>query len=412
MKKPSLSQRRRLIPAHFQPLLRALIAAAGIGLLHTGTSAQTAFYATPAAGQIGPPGTLLRSEPMHWGVPPGAHAWRILYASTGLHGKPIAVSGMVVAPDGAAPATGRPVVAWAHPTSGVVPRCAPSLAWSAMRSIQGLPEMLARGEVVVATDYPGLGTQGPHPYLVGASAGAAVLDSVRAARQLQEAHAGSRFAAWGHSQGGHAVLFAGLMAARYAPELQLVGVAAAAPATDLETLMRDDFDSTGGRNLTAMTLWSWSRVYGAPIQAVVAPSAMPTVDALADECIESIYDVLRRQHTGKGLAKTFLTVPDITRVEPWQTLMRDNIPGPLPPNMPLMLVQGDADTLVLPQVTTSYMRKLCARGSNVTMLTVHGDGHGFVARDAAPQAVGWIADRFAGRPVRNDCAAVNVAVTS
>ena len=32
-----------------------------------------------------------------------------------------------------------------------------------------LARLLARGWVVVATDYPGLGTPGPHPYLVGQS---------------------------------------------------------------------------------------------------------------------------------------------------------------------------------------------------------------------------------------------------
>jgi hypothetical protein len=29
--------------------------------------------------------------------------------------------------------------------------------------------MLQRGYVVTATDYPGLGTAGPHPYLVGSA---------------------------------------------------------------------------------------------------------------------------------------------------------------------------------------------------------------------------------------------------
>jgi pimeloyl-ACP methyl ester carboxylesterase len=395
-----------------KPLIRAFVLSAlsaSIALSGEFAQAQTSFYRAPQGEQIGAPGTLIRSEPMHWGVPEGAHAWRILYSSTGVKGEPIVVSGMVVAPDGAASPQGRPVVAWAHPTSGVVPRCAPSLAMSAMQSIQGLKDLLARGEVVVATDYPGLGTQGPHPYLVGSSAGAAILDSARAARQLADAHAGSRFAAWGHSQGGQAVLYTALMAARYAPELQLVGVAAAAPATDLETLMRDDFDSTGGRNLTAMTLWSWSRVFGAPIGPVVAPAAMPTVDALAGECIESVFDVLHREHTGKSLAQTFLTVPDITRVEPWRTLMRDNTPGPLPPAVPVMLVQGDADTLVRPAVTAGYMSKRCAAGSKVKMLTMPGDGHGFVARDAAPQAVHWMAERFADQPAPDDCSAASVA---
>lgn len=78
--------------------------------------------------------------------------------------------------------------------------------------------------VVVAADYPGLGTPGMHPYLIGESEGRAVLDSVRAARDLPDAGASNRFAVWGHSQGGHASLYTGELAASYAPDLRLVGV--------------------------------------------------------------------------------------------------------------------------------------------------------------------------------------------
>jgi acetyl esterase/lipase len=340
------------------------------------------------------------------GAPPGASAMRILYRSTGLHGEPIAVSGVVLVPEGRVPAGGRPVVAWAHPTSGIVPRCAPSLGLQAFSSIQGLDAMLARGWVVVATDYPGLGTAGPHPYLVGDSEARSVLDSVRAARNLPEAGAGRRFVVWGHSQGGQAALFTASMVAGYAPELQLQGVAVAAPATDLETLLRADFDTDGGRNLTAMTLWSWSRVFGLPIDALVQPRAMPAVDALANECIESVFDMLERMVSQRGLEHGFLTVPDITRVEPWRSLLVRNIPGPLPAGMPLFVLQGDADRLVLPPVTRAYAARQCAAGSAVQLVMLPGVNHGFVARDGAPAAVAWIADRFAGRAPPSDCRAL------
>ena len=125
--------------------------------------------------------------------------------------------------------------------------------------IWGLADMLARGYVVAATDYPGLGTPGVHPYLIGESEGRAVLDWVRAVRDLPNSGASGRFAVWGHSQGGHAALYTGEIAARYAPELKLVGVAAAAPATYLIELFDSDKSSPTGKELTAMTVWPWSR---------------------------------------------------------------------------------------------------------------------------------------------------------
>ena len=349
-------------------------------------------------------GKLLQARPL-WGAPEGAVAYKIYYQSTGLNGEPIVVSGMVIAPPGPAPEGARPVVAWAHPTTGVVSRCAPSLARKRFQMIAGLRLMLAQGYVVAATDYPGLGTPETHPYLVGDSEGRAVIDSVRAARQIAGVGAGTRFVVWGHSQGGQAALFTGLLAHDYAPELRLLGVAAAAPATELASLMKADLDTTGGRNLTAMTLWSWARVFHAPSEAVLEPSAIPVVDRLASECIESIFDIVERRLTERPLAHAFLSEDNFAAAQPWARLLRENTPGPLPPEIPVFIAQGMTDALVLPQVTREYVRRLCARGSSVAFDLVPETGHGFIAFKASDAAVAWMADRFAGRRAPSNCGA-------
>ncbi len=126
-----------------------------------------------------------------------ATAYRILYRSTGLNGEPIAVSGAVLFREEAAPRAKRDVIAWAHPTTGVVEKCAPTLLPDLSGTIAGIEDMLDRGFVIAATDYVGLGGQGMHPYLIGVSEARAVLDSVRAARQPPDAAASDRFAVWG-----------------------------------------------------------------------------------------------------------------------------------------------------------------------------------------------------------------------
>src|SRR5580698_6939353 len=293
-------------------------------------SAQTAFYRAPPSAIVGPPGTLVRQEVID-GAPLGATAYRVLYRSTGLNDKPIVVSGVVIVPRGDPPPGGRPIVAWAHPTSGIVSRCAPSLAIFLFQQIQGLRSFVRDGYVVAATDYPGLGTVGPHPYLVGISEARAVIDSVRIAAQLPGAGGGKRFVVWGHSQGGHAALFTGLIAKTYAPELDLLGVAAAAPATDLVTLMNDDIGTVGGNNITAMTLWSWQRVFDANMDKIVDRRAIPAIDQLASECIEAPFDIRIRKRTEQPLEKYFLTAKKPSDVEPWHTLLAKNSPGTLPP---------------------------------------------------------------------------------
>jgi acetyl esterase/lipase len=365
------------------------------------THAQTMFYRASPEEIAGPPGSLIRQEPLSLPTPRGARAYRILYRSTGLHNEPIAVSGVVIIP-AAPPAEGRRIVAWAHPTTGVKPRCAPSLALLLIQQIQGVREMIERGYVVAATDYPGLGTPQAHPYLVGGSEARAVVDSVRAARAMTGAQ--NRFAVWGHSQGGQAALFTGMIAKSYAPELDLIAVAAAAPATDLAKLIAADINTDGGRNLTAMTLWSWARVFPAPIDRVVDPAALQTVDRLGGQCIESIYDLLVRRGPTRALTRRFLSVDDFYAQPPWRALIATNTPTSLPPRIPVLLAQGGADELVRPNVTETYMESLCRAGSKVQMLLLPNVNHGFIARDVAPSAVEWMTGRFLGVAAPSDCA--------
>jgi acetyl esterase/lipase len=379
--------------------------AAALALLtapHAAVATVDAFYQASAADLAGPPGSIIRSEP-RMGAPLGARAWRVLYRSTGLDGRPIAVSGMIVVPLAPAPPSGRPIVDWAHPTTGIVSHCAPSEANLFFQQVQGLRDFVSRGYIVAATDYPGLGTPGPHPYLVGISEGRAVLDIARAARTLPDSDAGRRVALWGHSQGGQAVLYAGELARGYAPDLDVVGVAAAAPATDLGTLLSDDMATSGGKNLLAMTLWSWARVYGAPIDQVVAADAMPTVNRLASVCLESPIDIEPRAAAGRRLQKSFLTVDNIVALEPWKKLLAENTVGTLPPSLPVFIAQGAKDPTVNPAVTAAYVKRLCQAGSRVTTMIVPNAGHAWIARTSASTAAAWMADRFAGRPAPSSC---------
>jgi pimeloyl-ACP methyl ester carboxylesterase len=368
------------------------------------TAAQTSFYQAPASAVAGPAGSLFRQEFMT-GAPLGATTYRVLYRSRGLDDKPILVSGIIVVPQGPPPSGGRPIVAWAHPTTGIVPRCAPSLAIFVFQQIQGLRSMIERGYIVAATDYPGLGTPGPHPYLVGVSEARAVIDSVRVASTMPGA-GGDRFVVWGHSQGGQAALFTGMIAKSYAPELRLLGVAAAAPATDLATLMTDDIDTAGGKNITAMTLWSWQRVYGAPIDKIVDSRATPTINRLARECIEGPLDLVIRQRTEKPLEQYFLTVKGPAEIEPWRSLLAKNTPATLPPEIPVFLAQGDKDAIVRPQVTQSYAAELCRTGSKVEMLILSNIGHGRAAQASTRAALSWISDRFAEAQAPDNCGAL------
>jgi alpha-beta hydrolase superfamily lysophospholipase len=354
----------------------------------------------------GKPGTIIRVYPLGGGgagVVGKGNAFRVVYRSTGPGGEPIAVSGAFFIPAGPAPTGGRDVIAWAHPTSGVVPPCAPSLMPDTAGMIWGLGDMLARGYVVAATDYPGLGTPGVHPYLIGESEGRSVLDSVRAARDLPDSGTSGRFAVWGHSQGGHAALYTGELAARYAPDLKLVGVVAAAPATNLVELFDADKSSPTGKELTAMALWSWSKLYHDPVSGVVEPDAMNVFETMAQDCIESISQFEALDKAERPLQKeTFLKI-DPTEVEPWEGIMARNSPGQSPAGAPVFIAQGTADTTVRPEITKRFGEALCKQGARVSFVEMQGVTHTFIARDSASAALQWMTDRFRGLLAHSDC---------
>ena len=360
-----------------------------------------AFYDPPAPLPAGKSGEVLRAEAVDDG-PDGARSWRILYRSTGMKGEPVGVSAMLVVPDGPAPAGGRNVVAWAHPTTGVARDCAPSLQSSWRKTIPGLDEMVKAGMVVVATDYPGLGTPGVHPYLVGASEARAVVDSVRAARNVKEAGAGDRYVVWGHSQGGHAALFTGQLSASLAPELKLVGVAAAAPATELGALLELDLDSKLGKVLICEALSSWSKIYDSPMAAVLYPAAVPTVEKVAADCIRDPGEGVIAFSDSLPLRDGFL-VARLAVTEPWSGIMRQNSPGADPITAPVFIAQGTSDEVVRPQVTATFAGELCAKGTSVRYLSVPDEAHIRVAFHSATPAVAWMADRFAGKPAPDGC---------
>jgi acetyl esterase/lipase len=370
----------------------------GAGLV-SGPAPAADFYDVAEAELAGEPGTVIRIAPLEV-YPPGVRGYRLPYRSTGLNGEPIAVSGVIAIPN--KKAANRPIVAWAHPTTGVARKCAPSLHHAPLDTIPGLKEMMANGYVVTATDYPGLGTAGPHPYLVGVSEGRAVLDSVRAARDLAEAAAGEHFAVWGHSQGGHAALFAGELAESYAKDLKLVGVAAAAPASELGKLFEDDLKTTAGHGLTALTLTAWSKLYDMALEAVIEAGAIGKVEKIGAECLSGFSDLVIDVKAIEKLKGKFLRADPVT-TPPWSNVVAINTPGQMPAGAPVFVAQGSADKVVDPPVTTEFATKLCRQGASVRFFEVPDATHKIIAGVSASAAVAWMADRFAGAPPPTNC---------
>ena len=359
------------------------------------------FYDVPDPLPPGEPGTIIRSRRL-LGAPNGAKAWRVLYHSTDRAGNDIAVSGVVVAPDLPSRGHERTVVSWAHPTTGAEgKRCAPSTGIDPFILMEGLDELLRAGYVVAATDYSNMGAAGPASYLVGDTEGRNVLDAVRAAQHLDGADAGSNTLLWGHSQGGQAALFAGQIQPTYAPELDLKGVAVAAPAGELGELLAADIGDVSGVTIGAYAFGAFQEAYrdeypDLALTSVLTPEGAAAVPKMMPLCLLGQNKQLHAIATpliGSFVAK------DPTSVEPWASFLAENTPGAVQIDVPVLVTQGLKDQLVKPATTDSLVQRLCDAGDEVQYRRYADVDHGTVAYRTVPLLVPWLKAREAGKPL-------------
>jgi acetyl esterase/lipase len=381
-------------------LVLLVVAAVVVFALVTRNPSVGAFY-DPPDDIRGAPGTILRSEPFDDGIPDGARAWKVLYVSTDERDQPIAVSGLVIAPT--EPVAGpHPVLAWGHGTTGIARPCAPSVTDAPLEGIPDMTGALERGWVITLTDYPGLGTPSPHPYLVGQSEGRAVLDSVRAAHSLDTGlDLDDRYAIWGHSQGGHAALFAGQLAGGYLPELPLVGVAALSPATRLQDNLAAVEGTTPGDLLSIYAATAWEEYYpDIPDDTLTADARRPA-ERIADSCLN--------QPSRYRIVVGGLTLPEqVVAIDPttdptWVALLDANSPDPVGIAAPVFVGQSLADVVVAPAVTEGWVTDRCASGAPTVWQAYPDVNHPGVVGPGGADALSWTIDLLDGVTPPNVC---------
>lgn len=378
--------------------------AAGLTItLHDATTVADEFYAPPR-GVPDEAGQLIRAEPFTRGVPEGAIGWRILYTTSLDDDEPTVASGLVVVPE---KGTDHPVIAWNHGTTGFDRSCAPSLAEQPFESgaLFTLDRIVDHGWALVATDYIGLGTPGPHPYLVGEASGRAALDAVRAARHLEDVTLGAQTVLWGHSQGGGSAMWAAAIAEDYAPDLPIAGVAAFAPASDLVGLVGNLPNVTGGSVFASFVLASFTEIYpDITHSGYVRPGAEVTVRELAKRCL-----------SGPSMMVMLLNVvaladdPNLLTSDPTAGAMGARLQQNVPPSsitVPLLLGQGEDDTLIAPDVQSRFADRLCRAGVDVDFRRYPGLDHVPLVEADSPAMTdlfAWTTRLLAGEDVRVDC---------
>ena len=364
-----------------------------------------AFY-TASAKQIkaGKPGSVIWSREVkktangRVALPSASKTILVLYRSLDPKGKPIAVSGTIDLPKGKAPKGGFKSISWAHGTTGAADICAPS------RNAAGNPAdgyisyatasydaWVKAGYAVLRTDYEGLGTPGPHPYLIGASEGRSVVEIMLAAHQLYP-KLSKDYLIGGHSQGGQASLFAASLAPKLAPKLNLKGVFSYAPASHLwEQAQLIGSLGAGAEALSGVAIMI---LYSAAREAGVNPSTLLTPEIAAKlGLIEEACSAQLAQALGTVQPKDLLK-PGVTTASIDAALKAMN------PNVkikaPVLILQGLGDSTVFPAFTQALVNELKTSGGKVTYNTFAGLSHSGVVTDAAVKNAvsAWIKARL------------------
>ena len=308
------------------------------------------------------------------------------YKMLGVNGKEVQATSLVFTPKTAAPANGWPIVVWAHGTTGVADKCAPSQQ-GLKESQMLLTKLLLAGYVVVAPDYEGLGAEGNHPFLNLKSEAFSITDAVVATHdylRLQGKKVAPQWMTIGHSQGGHAALGAAQYAAR--AQLDYKGTIAIAPASNLAAILQ------GGENavkdqpvgvqiqalppLDAFTSLIVAGMQGHQVSvsyAEVFKADTAKIAPIAEtECLDSVREALLKgmtdyialpEHSGSlsGYGRkqdNFMSIPVINNF-----LIKDSQPGTVKLNQPVIIYQGGQDATVPKAATDLLVASAEAKGT-------------------------------------------------
>lgn len=372
-----------------------------------------AFY-TPDEQLVaeGEHGSLIWSRRVVEGPTIGGTTHLVLYRSTSATGETVPVSGVVSVPEGDPPPGGWPVLSWGHGTTGMADDCAPSRSLvdeqtgvytASMDTMTA--GLLEEGYAVVRTDYEGLGTPGPHPYLMGQSAGAAMTDIVLAARELVP-DLSNRYVAMGHSQGGQAALFTSRFTDGYSSELDLLGIVALAPPSQLGAVARmiggerpaseEERAAAATRSGSSSTFLGPVLVAGArtaqiPLDHVVSPQGRQLLPQLERRCIAGLF--AQDSFGGMDIEDFVAEGADLERLA---RTVGTNDAAELHPKVPVLLVQGAEDTTVPTLLSDRLAEQYRTRGTDLEYVKAPDADHISVLEEAAPRVRTWVEEAFAG----------------
>lgn len=359
------------------------------------------FYTQPNPMPDVAPGTVLDSRPTTiraLALPVPVRAWQIKYASTDTKGRKTADIATIIQPLVQAK---HKLVSYQTAYDGLDADCAPSYAFATginppfYEEAAMLPLLIA-GYTVVSADY-----EGPqYQWAAGVNSGHGVLDGVRAAQSFAPAGlngAATPTALWGYSGGALASQWANELAATYAPELNIVGVAAGGVPANIESIARA-IDGTALSGVYFGATVGLSRAYPEiNVDALLNDKGKAAFETLGRQCIGEFTLQFAFQHM-----RDYVTVPELLDVPVIKKVIAENTMGQRRPYAPTYIYQGTNDELAITPPVDHLVATYCGMGAKVQYVKILGE-HITTAGTGVPGALAYVKDRLNGRPAPSNC---------
>jgi len=352
------------------------------------------FYDAPNPLPPGKPGELIRAKPADdFYLSADFSAFRILYHSRSVSGQDVAVSGVVLVPDGTTPTGGWPVIAWAHGFNGVGRQCAPSL----LRNLYYGPFLsmyINLGYAVVATDYAGLGTDFRSAVLDAPSDATDVIYSIPAARAAVP-QLGPRWVAMGSSLGANVTIGVAEMESRTRDPSYLGGVAISGVA-DLKDVYERLPKEQASRMLEFLA-YSVKTVYpDFDVRDMLTEKGLAAYQQINQSC-GSVGSSGAQGPASEPLKQNWKNSKFV------EEFFERNSLGRAPAYGPLLVISDDGDPGTEPSISAQAVARMCKQGDRIQFNSFSSSQPGLVIGDSVREQMSWIEARFSGRPAPTNC---------
>lgn len=340
---------------------------------------------------------------------PACNSWQIMYRSKDAFGMPNVVTGTVLVPRTTWRASyPRPMITYAVGTHGLAQSWAPSLQLANGTDYENvnIRAALQKGYAVLITDNPGY-TNGSSPtYMSGIAQGHAALDIIKAALQIPYIGLSSsaKIGIWGYSQGGQTAAWAGQLQPSYAPNMNLVGVAAGGvPANFFR--VSEYIDGKNGSAFLLDTVIGLSTQYpeGIPLALMTNDAGKSAIQGAKNmgvfEALFTFMNVRLSSYIGHG---DYIPISILSSISPIKETMEAQNLGKTPINVPVFLYHGTSDEFIELNQALDLKKAYCDQGVNVSYMYFPGE-HLTTQFQAAPYALSWLQDRFNGKFAASTC---------